>query len=307
MTLEYVLCAESPKEYSLASARAERCSIQIHYSATANTMLVFAEPLSQPQTRAPGVSGHMSVRSYAITGLEAAELRHQEASVSTPRPTAASIGPTSPHTHRASERNIDLRQAEEPLEANHLQAEVVRTIEAAGAQPPGRKPADPPASPVLQIHASDDLTNSKVVDRLVAFSVGQMGVEALLQGNVIGAIKFLLEAQQRGVTVVADTLRRAVTLAVGSASPSSSTATAAAVQKVLSDLIGVTSGRIMHWSQCHLSARLHRLAYVQPPAAPGDVAAAKRDGPQQHWASEMNTVTSVFSVHECKVAAPTNR
>ena len=241
VTLVLLMSAESRKEYSLASTKAERCSIQIHYSASSDTMMLCTEPPSQPQTRAPGLSGHMSVRSYAITGLEATELPHQEASVSTPTPTAAAIGPTSPHAHGAGLRHIDFRQAEEPPAAEHMQAEVDRTIEAAGARPPGRKPADPPVSPVLQIHAADDLTNSKVVDRLVAFSVGQMGVEALLQGNVIGAIKFLLEAQQRGVTVVADTLRRAVTLAVGSASPSSSTGTAAAVQKVLSDLIGASS------------------------------------------------------------------
>eukprot|EP00892_Ulva_mutabilis_P005231 jgi/Ulvmu1/307/UM001_0311.1 len=84
-----------------------------------------------------------------------------------------------------------------------------------------------------------DLTNSKVVDRLVAFSLGQMGVEALLEGNVIGAVKFLFEAQQQGVNVVADTLRRAVTLALGTASSSSSTQAFKSMQMFLSDLIGL--------------------------------------------------------------------
>lgn len=107
----------------------------------------------------------------------------------------------------------------------------------------------------------DDLTNSKVVDRLVAFSVGQMGVEALLQGNVIGAIKFLLEAQQRGVTVVADTLRRAVTLAIGTASPASPTDTSVAVQRVLSDLIGAQLSSHQH--RCVWLGHIHPLRIVK--------------------------------------------
>ena len=76
-----------------------------------------------------------------------------------------------------------------------------------------------------QNHEAADLTNSNVVDRL--------------EGNVIGAIKFLFEAQQQGVNVVADTLRRAVMLALGTVSSSSSTEKFNMVHKFLHDLIGL--------------------------------------------------------------------
>lgn len=203
------------------------------------------------------------MRSHAIMGLESTQSPHVDG------PDVGLHGPVQSPRRGVYEQSfttgsLDLHQHIDLQPEDQGCTAAVQVYEPAEGrtQDPQHLQPHPPVRVRPPVEA-DDLTNSKVVDRLVAFSVGRMGVEALLQGNVVGAIKFLLEAQQRGVTVVADTLRRAVTLAVGTASPATSTDTSAAVRQVLSDLIGTPL--FPHRCQCALIDDWHPLPCVKHP------------------------------------------
>lgn len=85
------------------------------------------------------------------------------------------------------------------------------------------------------------LTSEDVLDRLALFACGRMGVEALLHGNVIAAIRQLLYAgTQDGVSLAAQILRRSVTLTVGQRAPSRSQAsdTNYAVMEIIFQVVG---------------------------------------------------------------------
>ena len=92
------------------------------------------------------------------------------------------------------------------------------------------------------------LAASEVLDRLALFACGRMGAEALLQGDVAGALQQLLNTgTQDGMALVASVLRRSVTLTIGqcsAANPHTPDATSPIVQ-MLSQVVGTLISAIL--------------------------------------------------------------